>query len=85
MVMKLASSPWERKSSWNCWHADASRSTATAMAPSSAHILVIAAPMPFAPPVTSTTLFLSWRSMESAALVVNSNLRSSYLVLAAKI
>src|ERR1700733_7848715 len=33
------------------------------MAPSWAQVLVMAAPMPFAPPVTSTTLSLSCRSM----------------------
>src|ERR1700680_3524562 len=36
---------------------------ATAMAPSWAQALVMAAPIPFAPPVTSTTLSLSCRSM----------------------
>src|SRR5580700_1628581 len=40
-----------------------SRSTITGIAPSRTKVLVIAAPMPFAPPVTITTLSFSRKSM----------------------
>src|SRR5436309_15623899 len=46
----------------NLWAASASRSTMTGIAPSAVAVRMIAAPMPLAPPVTRTTLFLSWRS-----------------------
>src|SRR5690349_4769177 len=67
------------RSAVNTWHAAplafnsacslaaaaASRPVITGIAPSSAHARTIAAPIPFAPPVTSTTLSLSCRSMFS--------------------
>src|SRR5438270_12574171 len=48
-----------------CCNACSSRSTITGIAPSSTPVRVMAAPIPFAPPVTRMTLSLSCKSIES--------------------
>src|SRR5262249_44206592 len=50
-----------------------SRSTIATIAPSFAAPRAIAAPIPFAPPVTKTTLFLSCKSMSAHRQIVEAN------------
>src|ERR1700693_1807502 len=50
-----------------------SRSTMTGTAPSAEQPRTIAAPIPFAPPVTRTTLFLSCKSIGMRLQIVKSN------------
>src|SRR5580692_2394762 len=55
------------------------------MAPSRAQVLIMAAPIPFAPPVTSTTLSLSCRSMENVGAIFELDRTLRGEILAAKI